>query len=396
MQDRYRPDAPEQGEADMSRHMTRGLSRRGLKGIWQHTRRVPVRYAQLESRKLIRTSLHTQDYGLALAKAAQIELLQDQEWEVALQSRQNASSPVRPLRISKLKQIAEMRGFTYLPASQVAQLPLSEVCARIEQAEQTPHAIPALLGTEQAPKVTTSNWLETYTAHVEESLANHSPEQHRARQSARMLTIRRFVDVAGELPVEQIKRSHSLAFRKWWQEHLKGKGLSPKTANKDFAYLSGMWRTLAKLEGWEQANPFLGLAFAEERGTRAAFSENWIRAKLLAPGALDGLNDQARDILKLMINTGARPSELVNLKANHIHLEADIPFIQIRGEGRKLKTPYSERDLPLTGCALDAMRRHPEGFDKYQGKAASWSHVVSKYLKDHELLESPKHSPYSL
>ena len=112
-----------------------------------------------------------------------------------------------------------------------------------------------------------------------------------------------------------------------------------------------MWRTLAKLEGWEQANPFSGLAFAEERKIRAAFSQSWIRDKLLRPHALDGLNDQACDILRVMINTGARPSELVNLSAQHIHLEADIPFIEIRAEGRRLKTFYSKRDLPLVGCA---------------------------------------------
>ena len=68
----------------MSGLRARGLRRRGIKGIWQHTRRVPVRYSDVETRELIRTSLHTQDYGLALAKAAQIELLQDQEWELAL------------------------------------------------------------------------------------------------------------------------------------------------------------------------------------------------------------------------------------------------------------------------------------------------------------------------
>ena len=74
---------------EMSGRLAQGLSRRGVKGIWQHTRRVPKRYAHLERRKMIRTSLHTQDYHLALAKASQIEMLQNQEWELAIQSNAN-------------------------------------------------------------------------------------------------------------------------------------------------------------------------------------------------------------------------------------------------------------------------------------------------------------------
>ena len=54
----------DQGEEAMN-PTAMGLNRRGLKGIWQHSRRVPVRYAHREQRQLIRTSLHPQDYTLA-------------------------------------------------------------------------------------------------------------------------------------------------------------------------------------------------------------------------------------------------------------------------------------------------------------------------------------------
>ncbi|WP_366942749.1 hypothetical protein [uncultured Paracoccus sp.] len=50
-------------------------------------------------------------------------------------------------------------------------------------------------------------------------------------------------------------------------------------------------------------------------GQRPPFSSGWIQDKLLAQGALDGLNEEARAILLAMVNTGGRPSEIANLTA---------------------------------------------------------------------------------
>jgi len=53
--------------------------------------------------------------------------------------------------------------------------------------------------------------------------------------------------------------------------------------------------------------PLGELSFKEgEKLTRPPFSEDWIRTRLLATGALDGLNGQARALLLGMINTGLR------------------------------------------------------------------------------------------
>ena len=49
------------------------------------------------------------------------------------------------------------------------------------------------------------------------------------------------------------------------------------------------------------------------------------------------------------MESGARPSEIVNLTAAQIVLDGPIPFIRIRAEGRVLKTEHSERDIPLVG-----------------------------------------------
>src|SRR6476620_10318588 len=96
-----------------------------------------------------------------------------------------------------------------------------------------------------------------------------------------------------------------------------------------------------------------------------------------------------------MMESGARPSEIVNLTAAQIVLDAPIPFIRIRAEGRLLKTDHSERDIPLVGLALEAMKRHRNGFLRYFDKGSNLSATLMKYMKARKLLPTPKLSVYS-
>ena len=130
-------------------------------------------------------------------------------------------------------------------------------------------------------------------------------------------------------------------------------------------------------------------------GNARPFPVEFIRDVILAPGKLDELNEEARDAVYAVMETGARPSEIVNLTAAQIVLDAPIPFIRIRAEGRVLKTEHSERDIPLVGLALDAMRRHPDGFPRYFDKGSSLSATLMKHFGKHELLPTDKHKIYS-
>ena len=128
---------------------------------------------------------------------------------------------------------------------------------------------------------------------------------------------------------------------------------------------------------------------------RQPFAADWIRDRLLAPGALDGLNLEARVILLGMVNTGYRPSEAQGLLAHHIRLEATVPHISIEPEGRTLKTETSKRVIPLTGVSLEAFRHCPEGFPRYRDNR-TLSATVNKYLREKGLLPSADHTMYGL
>jgi len=72
--------------------------------------------------------------------------------------------------------------------------------------------------------------------------------------------------------------------------------------------------------------------------SRMPFETEFIQLKLLAPGALDALNEDARYVLCVVTETGMRLSEVVNLQEDAIRLDAKIPYVKVQPDGRRLKT----------------------------------------------------------
>lgn len=116
------------------------------------------------------------------------------------------------------------------------------------------------------------------------------------------------------------------------------RSLAANSTNKDISTISGILRTVNDMKRLRLDLPLEKLAFTEgEQNTRLPLSDAWILDHILRQGTLNGLNDQAQDILRIMINTGCRPAEIAGLLPGHIHLEHDDPHISIEPEGRQLK-----------------------------------------------------------
>ncbi len=106
---------------------------------------------------------------------------------------------------------------------------------------------------------------------------------------------------------------------------------------------------------------------------------------------------QARDVLLVMVETGLRPSEIVNLRAEDLVLEDSVPHLRVAADGsREFKSANARRDIPLVGVSLEAARGHPGGFPRYRDTSTGWSVLVNRYLRDAGLLETPAHKVYSL
>jgi integrase len=111
---------------------------------------------------------------------------------------------------------------------------------------------------------------------------------------------------------------------------------------------------------------------------------------------INDLNAEARGIIYVVAEIGLRPSEVCNLDRSTVRLEHAVPHVQVRPDGRQMKTDDSWRDIPLVGIALKVMRLHPDGFPRYRDKADSLSALVNKAFESRKLRPEPGQTFYSL
>ena len=360
-------------------------------------KRVPTRFRQVEPRGTIWISLHTDSESVAAGKADQAWAQMIEAWEARLAG----DTADADARFAAAHEIADVRGFRYLGIGKVARLPLDGLLDRVEAvavAAGVPDQIEgaALLGTIPEPALTISKALELYWDLDREKILGKSADQIRRWRNPRIKAVANFVAVVGDKAIDQITRDDMLDFRQSWLERIESGDVGANSANKDLGHLSGVLKTINRMKRLGLDLPLGELSFREgETRVRPPFSTDWIRDKLLAPGALDGLNSEARGILLGMVNTGYRPSEGAALGSGTIRLDCDVPHISIEPDGRQIKSIYARRMIPLVGVSLEAFQRHPVGFPRYRDKPGL-SATVNKYLRANGLMESGEHVFYSL
>ena len=65
-------------------------------------------------------------------------------------------------------------------------------------------------------------------------------------------------------------------------------------------------------------------------------------------------------------------------------------------DGEKLHPIYSEREIPLVGVALEALKRAPKGFPHYRDRGDLLSQALLRAFKSRNLLPTTHHRIYSL
>lgn len=362
-------------------------------------RRVPTRYRHIDKRRFVEQSLHTDSKTDATAKADQVwnELVSG--WEAMLAGNTSDAEA----RFDAAREYAAKRGFRYLPAREVASLPYNELLNRLDAAlggnnrKADAFVAEAILGGASEPPITVSRALELYWSMAKDKILKKSPDQLRCWQNPRKKAVSNFIKVVSDKPIKDISGDDMLDFRDWWMERLDLEDLTPNSANKDLIHLGSVLKTVNQKKRLGLVLPLSDLSFSESNpGTRPPFSTDWIKNVLLEPSALLGLNADARAIFLVMVNTGARPSEIAGLSGNTIHLSGKVPYISIEPGRRSLKTLRAQRKIPLTGVSLEAISSFPNGFARYRDSSATLSGTVNKYLRENHLVESPKHTMYSL
>jgi integrase len=371
-------------------------------GVWHFLRRVPTEYAHLDRRGNVKLSTkikvaNDRKGTKASRVAAQMNETLEAYWR-GLALEKTAEAKQSYLDAVKL---ARSLGLDYQAPSVWAKASMEEVLTRIETviANNLINNAPlrkAALGAVDKPAIKLSSLYDEYEITQKLVLSKMSPDQQRKWKSAKKRAVEILIEQRGDKALHQLTRDDALAFADWWEERVINDGIGAGTANKNISHIGGMLRAVNKRLKLGLDDAFAGTRIEGGRdGQRAPFPVEFIRDCILAPGKLDELNAEARDVVYVVMETGARPSEIVNLTKQRIVLDAEIPHIKIAAEGRLLKTEHSERDIPLVGLALDAMRRHSQGFPRYFDKGSSLSATLMKHFDKHGLLPTAKHKIYS-
>lgn len=388
-------------------------------GIYFYRRRVPRVVADLDERQpTVRASLRTRDLAKARALRDGYERADDELWGALLCS-DSAEAAKRRYEAAVLR--VKALGFTYRTTMEIlqgetgAQI-LDRLRVLLEHRPNSPETN-AVLGVVERPSVRLSEAFKLYVDKIAASeLTNKSDEQRRSWLKVKNRALKNFIRLVGDKPIGEVTRADALKLYDLWADRIApaeedGKRRRPthtaSSGNRDIGNLRVLYRRYHEHLGVENfVNPFDKLIFGEKHKgarTRPPFPTAWIAERILAPGALRALNDQARGIALAMIDTGARPSELANLPPERIVLDAPVPYIDIRTRADEdedgpceVKTLSSYRQIPLVGLALEVFQKHPQGFPRYRDRGNKLSAVLNKHFKVHELFPTPRHKIYSL
>lgn len=394
------------GRKDPDRFLARRQS------AYHYKRRVPAIVAHLDTRApIVRLSLKTDDLALARRKRDMLEEADNALWAALIAD--NDVDPARRRYEAAVKRV-EALGFTFHASGELERVARFEDLARrleetLAAGRREDEIGPPLLGAVDVPKTTIRKAFDLYVDEiVADELVAKSKGQREQWRKVKLRAVSNFIALVADKPMEDITVDDAKKVYLYWLKRIAPKeGEGPATAsassgNRDLGNLRVLYEAYFKYQGdMRRPNPFDGLGFsAKKKRSRPPVPTEWIRDRILKPGALASLNEEARGILLIMIETGARPSEIANLDGKTIRLGGKVPHLAIEpredpDDPREIKTESSRRMVPLVGVALAAAERNPNGFPRYRDRENDLSATLNKYLRTNGLLPSGGHKLYS-
>ena len=198
------------------------------------------------------------------------------------------------------------------------------------------------------------------------------------------------IKVLGDHPLSAYSTVDAAKFRDW----LIYQGMARDTIKRVFGSVRSIINLAIKEQGLGCQNAFSGTFMPEglpvtKRQPIPVSDIHKIQQKCFEQ------DDELRWIIALLSDTGMRLGEAMGLLKTDIVLEARIPHIDLKPHPwRRLKTPGSERQIPLVGASLWAAKRvlkqspdNPFAIPKYCSedghKTNSASAALNKWLKAH-------------
>ncbi|WP_031555785.1 site-specific integrase [Parvularcula oceani] len=386
---------------------------------WHYQRRVPKRFQRFDPRRFVRETLNTESLELARLRRDELARADDEYWaslamaDAAVGEGGPGAAKVARQHYAAAKAQALAMGFTYKPMATLLRDPDPDEIARRmlalrpaidSDAPSAAFKADAVLGAVEAPRPTVSEALEIYFDEIAiDEQYNKSDRQKYQWRKVKRLSIAYFVEVVGDMPLTDITRDHAQKFHRFWTDRMlkpkKGEqAVTPNTANRHLGNVRVLYTSYFRHIGEEdRANPFRNMFFkGKTRAEVLAFDDAFVRDNILLPGMFSGLRPDLQLAVYMLIETGCRPSEIINLQPEDIRLDEEVPFIAIKPRRkREIKTESSIREIPLVGVSLEAAKRAPSGFPHYHDRNELFSASVMKAFKSRGLLPTPAHRVYS-
>lgn len=234
-------------------------------------------------------------------------------------------------RYSEARRRARILGYDHIASEQLLRSPIEQVLERLEAFAakgliEDKGARTALLGTEARPSFLLSRLSEEYETAVRDETGDLSPDQLRAWRTGPIRGVAQFVKVVGDKPVTAITESDGIDYVEWWRERVLEEDVAARMASKDIGRLSRMLTEVSVRRRLNRPDIFKGLRLRGDVGhSRQPYAPDFIPRQLLAGDGPAGLNEDARLIRHVTIETGLQPSEAVNLRDGTISTRTNIP-----------------------------------------------------------------------
>jgi integrase len=358
-------------------------------GIYYYRRRVPSHIVDITSKKLVKISLKTRDRKIAKTKSVQLNSKMEDLWDDLTVNGQNGQD----VRYRKAVKTAQLYGFQYMPAHEIAQHRPEEIIRRLahitnNDISSTNIKTDALLGGVVEPQIMLSNCIEKLIEVSRADLARKSPAQKKRWIQEKEHVVQEMISICGDKPIGDLNRQDLMRLKDKMIRRYEIGEIRAHTVNRKFEKLKAVISKINKgLQlDIDTSRLFADLRIADDTRRRKAFSRDYIDSVILNDALFKNLNKEARAAQLIMLNTGMRPSEFCGFDASDIVLDHEIPHVIVREKmDEERKSKQSIRIIPLTGISLEVMKAFPKGFKQYYRKASNLSACLCKYYRDNNI-----------
>lgn len=316
----------------------RGLTKRG--GVFQFRKAIPQKLQKLIGKREFVQSLRTNDVEEAIlrCRAAQAE------FDDLIRNAREGRKPVeRRSSADELAEMALVMGLDYRPASEIARHgDHAEFLRRHrlweERGRPGGEQFKAIFG--EADKIVRlSTLLDDFIHETRDERARLNSREVDKKLNPLRKAVSDLIGFTGDIHIAELTARIAADFTQKLKDRVASGEIKPNTANKTLGHLRKTIAFAIESQRFSGDNPFASRRLKGKVGRRPPYSTKFIRDNILAPGALNGLNDVCQALIWAMIDTGANASELCGLDPiTDIFIHEPIPYINIQhNQHRRLK-----------------------------------------------------------